>query len=100
VSTETEAGFAPEEILEEIPKARIEQELDRAWREAKNPTLKADHVRHTLAAITESAIAIRNAARVGKLDGTPRQVWNLADEVEHVGRQLYALADELRRNAK
>lgn len=99
MSTPTEQ-LPDADALKAKVKERIEEELDRAWREAKDPKLKADHVRHTLAAITESAIAIRNAAKVGKLEGTTRQVWNLADEVETTGRMLYALADELRRTAR
>lgn len=66
----------------------------------ERPSLSPNHVQRTFHTMSESLIAIRNAAKAGKIDATSRELWRLADDAENTGKMLFALADELRRNAR
>jgi hypothetical protein len=50
--------------------------------------------------MAESLVAIRNAARCSKIEGTARERWNIADEIEEHGKRAFALAEQIRREAK
>lgn len=67
---------------------------------APQPMLSPNHVEQTLRTVSETVITIRNAAKCSKISASAREQWRLADEAELVGRQLFALSETLRREAR
>ena len=64
------------------------------------PQLSPNHVQRSFHTIAETLISIRNAAKASHISASAREQWLLADEAENTGRMFFALAEELRRNAR
>lgn len=59
-----------------------------------------DSVNGKICTMDEILITVRNAAKARRIEGTPRQHWQLAENFDNHAKRISALADELRRIAK
>jgi len=62
--------------------------------------LSVNYVQRQFTIMDEQLIALRNAAKARRIEGTAREHWRLAEEMDNHAKRVSVLADELRRNAK